>query len=525
MASKQLFLIEDFSPAVNTYDSPLSLADNETPYALNMDLTRKGSLRTRTGYELAFTIDGVTGPLRGIMSYYRTYGSNSGDYLLIFHSNGKAYYAQNGSSTVTEIGTYGTDNGMVRGTVFNNLAIYGNGLAANTLQKWEGTGGSSNLGGTPPDVKYFGIFQKRVFAAGDEAAPSKVYYTEADTPETWNTGSNFINIGIGDGQDVTSLLGHNDFLQVMKDDSIYGVNFSFDSDYNLTVPQQQPIINRAGGSVAPGSAVPVYNNAYFLSDKGFQGYGVNPVGQDRRAMIALSWKIKNLVEQINLVQRGNINAIYYDDKYMCAAPLGTASINDTIFVYNEIYGGWMIYNNIPALQYAIFRDADRKKQLYFASAYEPKVFRFTNQFSDAGVGYQRTWRSKTFQYGTRTYWDLMVFDGSIVPSTELGLRINVDGRDHNFQIDNTDLIPGSGGSGYIGDHYVGSEYIGGGGSGSSAPPMYRFRKVIKFPEDVKEGSQMYFELGNSGDGQGWEINRIEGWGDLAPLEPHYPQAY
>jgi len=172
--AKDYFPVTDIgSGGVNSIDDPRELAENESPEITNMDIARKGRVISRTGYEKWGTASGVTTGFRGMLRYYRTFGANNGDYLLSFNSNGNGYVSSVGTPTPASIGAYGTDSGSVRGIVFDNQAIFGNGLSANTIQNWEGTGSSANLGGTPPDAKIFGIVNNSLLAV-TEAAPQTI---------------------------------------------------------------------------------------------------------------------------------------------------------------------------------------------------------------------------------------------------------------------------------------------------------------------------------------------------------------
>lgn len=640
----------DFTGGLNTLDDPVNLANNESPYMVNMDITKQGGMITRFGYELVSTISG-SGATRGLLTYYKTYDdnttidqsadtggayantyalptvlselaantksftpthslvlriavwvvakgtghwtltlhdasnnvlatqtlnnsqltngamnyfyvpytwtsgvlhfhitstvndgtsksnvandlsttsfvqtySNKGDYLLLFHNDAHAYSLTNASFTPTDLGSIGADNGMVRGTVFNNLAIFANGLQTNSTKKWDATT-LANLGGFPKPANQFTVFQKRVFT-NDTQTPSNARYCEADDPEVWNTSTNFITIRKGDGDDITAFTANNDSLQVYKDTSVNAVNFSFDNSYNLTVPQQQPITNTAGGVAATGSCLPVYGYTYFLSKMGFQSYGPSPDRVVADTPLPLSLKIEPTVTNINLLYRENINSVFYDRKYITSAPLGYSTTNDTQFVYNESikrrFGrdNWVIYKGIPALSFSIFRDTNKKDQLYFCSTLEPKLFRFNTTFSDDGFGYERYWRSKTFQFGERTRWIWLDIEGSMTQNTTIFVDINTDGiQESGFEINSENLLQSTTGSGYIGDSYVGDLYVGGAEAGESTP-LYKFKKRIYLPSTINYGYQSWFQLRNNAEGEGWKINRFRIAYSVDPEDP------
>lgn len=515
---KRIFAVTDFSKGLNTLDDPWTLEDGESPDMLNVDVVKKGSLITRFGYELVSTLSG-SGGLRGLLPYYRTYGSPTADYLLIFHNDGHAYSTTNADlSTTTDLGSIGTDNGKVRGIVFNNLAIFGNGLAANTVKKWDGTT-LANLGSVPADANLFGVFQKHLFI-NDTATPSKIWYSDADTPETW-TSSPFLNVDIGNGEDVTGVVGHNENMEIYKENSIYSFNFSFDGSFNLTVPSYVPVVSNAGGCTAPDSLIVDKAKTFFLSKRGFQAYGIHP-RNDFRVPESLSDRIDNTVSLIDSSKLANVAATYFDKKYICAVPTGATEYNDLCLVHNTTYGGWTAYNDIPAVAFAKFRDTQKRDQLYFASGQEPKLFKFNTSFSDNGFGYIRRWGSKTYRMGTKGYYDRLVVEGSIASATNLTVVLTVDGVEFEDTINVDNLIQGSSGA-IVGDSYVGSNLIG--GSGGPTVSMYRFRKVIPFPAGLRSGYEMSYRFQNDGEGEGWKIDRVEGWGEFEPSEPGYPKEY
>lgn len=509
---------------LNTIDDPTVIDPGASPYMLNMNVTNSGGVQSRFGYEEVANISGAGG-MSGAIPYYRTYGSNSGDYLVVFY-NGTAYYWQNGDTSFTSIGSYGTDNGLVRGAVINNYLVFGNGLAANTPKKWDAST-LANLSGTPPDVSIFGVYAKRLFAAGVESATSRVNYSDTDTEDT-NLSSNFINISIGDGEDVTALVPNRDALIVFKTDSIHAINYSFDSSYNITVPQQQPIITSKGGCVATGSAEPVYGYTYFLSRKGFESYGLNS-DFDFNLPVPLSLLIEPSVREINYNKANLIDSAFFNQKYICAVPYNKSDKNNLVFVMDEAvkrrFGidNWVAWDGIPAAQFAVFRDSNKRDQLYFVSNTEPKLFKFNESYSDDGVGYNRIWTSKTFQYGENTNWDYLDIEGSMTLDATIYVDIVTDGVEYNgIEIDSSNFISSGIGGGYIGDSYSGSSYIGNGNEANSGVQLYKFKKRIYFPDTVNYGYNMYFRIRNQANGEGWKLTRYKLVSKPKVDDPTYP---
>lgn len=516
----------NFSEGLNTLDDPIVLQNGESPLMLNVNVNQQGAIVCRYGYELVSSIAGVTGPMRGALQYYRTYGTNSGDYLLLFHSNGHAYVVTNSNFTPTDLGSYGTDDGMVRGAVFNNLAIFGNGLAANSVQKYDGSA-MGNLGGSPPDANIFSVFAKRLFATGVATAPSTVYYTEVDDPEDWSGGS--ITVDVGDGSVCTGFAKNANFLQTFKQENLYGINFQYDNTFNISAPLLQPIVNGLSGAIAPGSIVAIYGFTFYLSRYGIEFYG--PSGALQNLNVPLSLKIDPTIQKINRTYINNVNSTFADQQYLMTAPINNSVTNNTVFVFNETIrkrfgvNSWSLYDDIPALQFVTFRDSKKNDQLYFVSTTEPNLYRFNKTFSDAGFGYSRIWRSKTFQFGSRTRWWWLDIDGFMTQGTTIFVDINVDGVQRTFEIDSNNFVTPTTGGGYIGSLGIGSEYIGGGFLADSTTPMYRFSKRIEFPLPINFGYNMWFQVRNQGEGEGWSLTRYRIAYEAQPEEPSYARVY
>lgn len=625
---------------LNSLDDPIAIDPGESPYILNMDITKSAAMICRFGYELVSTIPAATGATRGILPYYRVRDDNSavdqsddpnhaysntytpptsiseaaankksftptktailkvavyvvakgtgiwtltlhdssnnvlgsdsilnanltnsafnyfnvpytwtggtlhfhvtstvadgtlkcntssdlstcsfletystkGDYLLIFHNDGHMYYVNNDNFTPQDGGSFGSDNGMVRGTTFNNYAIFGNGLSTNTPKKWN-VQTLANLGTGTPRANIFSVFGKRLWT-NDSTAPSRAHYSDADSEDT-NLATNFESIDVDDGQSITGFMPNTDYLQVFKNFKIQAINFSFDNSYNVTTPRQQPIIASNVGSEAPGSVVSAYGYSYFINQDGVSSYGASPLRVNASLPFPLSLQIDPTIQSINWKYKDNINGVFYQNKYLLAVPTGNNAVNNMILVYNENikrrfgFDNWTVYTGIPALQFAIFRDNNKKNQLYFCSHTEPKVYKFNTTFADdSQFGYPRIWRSKTFQYGEITNWKWLYLEGAKVQGAVMYVVFNTDGVETApIEINDSNFRQTANGSGLMGSNYIGDAYLGGGSGGGSATPMYKWSKRIRIPDTNNLGNSFYFQLYNINPGEGWLLSR------------------
>jgi len=221
-----------------------------------------------------------------------------------------------------------------------------------------------------------------------------------------------------------------------------------------------------------------------------------------------------------------IVSAFYDNKYICAAPLSTSSIASHCFVYNESikrrFGkdNWTMYDNIPASCFTKFRNANKRDELYFGSALENKIFKFNDTFLDDGGGYSKIWTSKTFRFGERTHYYYLDLEGLKTLGSVIDLLVYTDQILAQDTITDDNLVVQSISGAYVGDSAVGASYVGGGYTGSSSP-MYKWKKRFYFPQTVNYGYAMYFILSNAEDAQGYGLNLYTLAYKIDPQEPSY----
>ena len=458
---------------------------------------------------------GITADMETLQPWKEIYRT-SGEYLLLHCGDGNTYYITATNTTPTSIGTWGTDNGQpVRGTTFVNQALFSDGGLQNTAKRWNGS--TYEYPGGVPRCNIFGVFQTYIFS-NDLDNPSNVRFSVSsqdpgfpDTLANWPT-INFIPITPGDGTDITALIPNADFLQTFKLDNMSGINFSFDPDYRLTSPQQQPIVNSQGGVWAPGSAQPIYGYTYYMSKKGFEQYGPTLEKVFANRPLPISLEIQPTFASINMGSTQFTSSTFFNSNYMCAVPLGAATVPNAVFVFNEtvkrrfVKDNWTIYNNIPAAGFCLFRNSQKVDELYFISSYEPKVYKFNNTFSDDGFAYAKIWTSKTFKFGEHSGFHYIDIEGVMTLNEVIDVTVTTDGIQMKDQISKDNLITPALVGSYIGDSYVGGEYIGGGYTGASVP-VYKFKKRVFLNSSTNEGYAMNFQLSSSSNGEGWGLNR------------------
>lgn len=101
------------------------------------------------------------------------------------------------------------------------------------------------------------------------------------------------------------------------------------------------VITKELGCVARNSIVQVGNQLIFLSDNGIYGASFQDLYNLRGNEIPLSEPINKTIESINRNGWENSTAVYYNNRYYIAVPVGATQIeNNTILIYNFLNKAW-----------------------------------------------------------------------------------------------------------------------------------------------------------------------------------------
>lgn len=242
---------------------------------------------------------------------------------------------------------------------------------ANVMSKWDGTTYSATSPGSPPTAKYVFVHKNIMFLAGNTTNPSRLYFSALADPESW-PALNFVDVGKGDGDQITGLAVLLDRLVVFKNNSIY----LLEGDSSTTF-----VLRRAtdeAGCVDQHSIVVVKNTLGFLARDGFYFFdGV-------RAALA-SEKIVNTFTALNSSQLGLVSAIHFPAirKVFISVPSEDVLYNDTVLVFDTLYAAWTVYSGINAASWVIWRQFNTD-HLLFGGATIGQVYDAETGYSDDG---------------------------------------------------------------------------------------------------------------------------------------------
>lgn len=273
MAASDIVQIGPFNGGLNTYSDPTAVLDNELVMAENLELDLDGSLVSRPPFTEGppFPL-GATGNMN-ILGYY--FSPDGIPYLIANDGLSKTYYFT-GSAWVLVTDTVAA-SAM---TQYNNLVYLQAPLgSANPGGSWSPTGGWTPIPAIPKGNVIIAHKSRLWAASGKEAGAgqngTRIYLSKIADPATWD--GTFIDIGPGDGQNITKIIKYFDDLLIFKSASIY--RFAFSTDPATGSPSQlSPTI----GITSRDSVVTSDSIVYFVyADKVYQisNYQITQINQ------------------------------------------------------------------------------------------------------------------------------------------------------------------------------------------------------------------------------------------------------
>lgn len=256
-APVQQIAVGPFTGGLNTFSDPTAVPDNALVECLNLELDLDGSLVSRP----PIVDRGINFPLSasGNISVLGYYTSQTGSpYLIASDGNSSTYYFDGTSWTLIT-------NTMAAAAMvqFDNKAWMTAPVgSANPGGYWTPSGGfvaDANM----PKGSVIQSFKSRLWVSAGENATAngtRLYFSKIlGQANFWATTNDFIDVGVGDGQNIISILVYYDSLLIFRTNSIYRFAYSSDpaaGDISLTVP---------GIGLANRHAVVAYENyAYFM---------------------------------------------------------------------------------------------------------------------------------------------------------------------------------------------------------------------------------------------------------------------
>ena len=208
----------DFTPLLNIGPSQGGVV--EIPYltdAENVQFALGGGPRKVGGCEklYAAALEGGAA-VRGLFDYWKMGSGGSSTQKRVMHI-GTKIKKDDADGTFVDLGTFTTMSAtsIPSYTVFEDALIIAQ--TGTDTPKWWDQSTAQALAGSPPNFAFSAAHKNRVWAAGVDANPSRLYYSVLLDEEDWTgAGSGTIDIDPNDGDRITGLISHKDELWVFK---------------------------------------------------------------------------------------------------------------------------------------------------------------------------------------------------------------------------------------------------------------------------------------------------------------------
>ena len=262
--SMQLFSSGSLTGGLHLRASDRSLALNESPDLVNVELTQSGGIIKSNGYVTANNAAlGGSPEISGIYEYSKA----NGDVITVVSADDTIYQLKDDGTWQT-LYTGITPGYKVYFETFNDLCIMANGVDAPL--KFDGSTVSFLTNWTTIESSGFPAFvevwKNRLWFTGNPNKPYRVYFSEVGNPEGWNAtnGAGAVDVNINDGQLVTGIKTFFDSLVIYKQRSIHQlVGDSAPGSGGVNEFRIKPISTDLGCE-APGTIVTVGNDQFFM---------------------------------------------------------------------------------------------------------------------------------------------------------------------------------------------------------------------------------------------------------------------
>jgi hypothetical protein len=163
---------------------------------------------------LANLFSGTIASVTGLVDYWRTGSGGNPTQRRVAHYDDRVI-ADAGDGVFSEIIPGVTVGAVPSYCVADDLLLIADD-SGNAPNSYDGTTAGA-LAGSPPNFAFAEWHKSRAWAAGNPAAPSRLYYSALGDPEDWiGSGSGSIDIEKDDGDVITGIASHKDQLVVFK---------------------------------------------------------------------------------------------------------------------------------------------------------------------------------------------------------------------------------------------------------------------------------------------------------------------
>ena len=311
--------LADFTGGLNLRADQTSLALNESPAMLNVEVDPRGGVSRRDAIDALNA--SALGEILKISSHHETGGTNQILAAAKDSSNTGLYFGTGGNFTRINTSASGSGVALAGHTLpsfvtFNDATFISNGAFFETNKsavKWTGANSASVLtatldgsAGQFPLARSSCTWGERVWVANTTESstnyPNRIRWSELDKGDEWKA-DDYIDIDIGEhGDHITAIVPNGDRLLVFKENAIYGV-YGFDSD-SFTVMN----LTRIAGSIDDCTPVASPAGVFFW----YAQEGVYMLGTE--SLTYMFHSIKPAITKSQLTFTGVPSLMWFDNR-------------------------------------------------------------------------------------------------------------------------------------------------------------------------------------------------------------------
>lgn len=420
--------VESFA-GLNLTDDPGTVGWGAAIDCLNVDLDRRGRVRSRDGYA-KFTTAAAAGAYHALAPFYTTsgtkqligaFGGGSGAINALNTSGGIVAAQSAANSTYASIARHAAPGS-------EHAYVAASGTGAGTVYRWNGSAWSTpTWTGTTPTGRHLAVeaSDNRLVcaryngsAAGDN--PSTVRFSDPGIPTTWGA-NNYVDFSPGDGEEIMALVAWHGQVFAFKQTK-FTVFFGTSEDssgnpiFNQRPAESQGLAGGAGGTAYRAVCV-APNGIYFANRRGIwstQGNGaqlvsrkVDPIFRGDVEAFGPSALNQAAIDQCAL--------LWHDEKLWFAYPSGSATTNDRILRFDPVADAWTLYD-MPASAMASFRIGNAEEFVFCFSGGST-----VNLSPPASPAAAQATNASTLTTNTTYYYKITALNaaGETTPSTEV----------------------------------------------------------------------------------------------------------
>lgn len=471
------------SKGLNTLVSPLLIDDKEFSASLNIQYDEGGVARTRDGIS---KVGGVLSNAKGLGVFvtpaYRQILTCADTTLMYYDENIGAWTPCSGTKF-----TISASNGLISFTQAQGKYFAWNGNDPGIV--WNGATASNP--GTIPSASFSIYYQNKHIASGVPGQENRLYIAAVADPADFTvatggtppqpdnstdvpgatvfsgtpglTEANILDIRKNDGDKIKGLGIFQDQVIVFKERSIFSLTFDATG-----APTVTPITN-ATGCISNHTIQAVENDLYFMSREGLRSLGNQAQYFDAIRTSVLSAAIQPTFDDVTANLYPSYNAVYWQNKFMVAAPIPIAPDASSMIVYDRRFQAFSRWDTITADAMVVYTGWQNDQHLYVINDVGTQMYELSSaNFTDDGQNIETYLISKAQAFGTPDITKFFVDLGLIFRAVTGSVDITIY-DDDGTTLGTTTLASTTGPTSLmgLGIDYLGYRYLGIGGSETS----------------------------------------------------------